>query len=65
MNESTMNENNAVTLFKDDKHKKIAIFDKSNYVVLSQMNWDDNEKIDFVIGKDEIDNVCKTLQKMK
>ena len=64
-NESFVNEANVEYISKDDKHAKIAVFNEKSYVSLSQMNWDDNEKITFIVSKDQIDELCKILQKMK
>jgi hypothetical protein len=63
--EDFLNEASVEYISKDDKHSKIAVFNEKSYVLLSQMNWDDNEKITFIVSKDQIDELCKTLQKMK
>lgn len=43
----------------------IGVRKYSTYAVISQKNHDDNETHDIVIGLDNIDELCKILQKMK
>lgn len=49
---------------KNDKDTKITIINKSYYVVLNQLDLD-SQNVDFYINKDQIDELCKILQKMK
>ena len=49
---------------KDDKDAKIAVINKQQYVVLTQLNLE-KQNVDFYVNKDQIDELCKILQKMK
>lgn len=62
-NES-LNEANLEFIDKNDKDAKIAIINKSSYVVLNQLDLD-GKNVDFYINKNQIDELCKILQKMK
>jgi hypothetical protein len=59
-----LNESDVQHLNKDDKDKHIQIIDKKMYVLLNQTNFE-NKGISFLIDKDQIDELCKILQKMK
>jgi len=59
-----LNESDVQHLNKDDKDKHIQIIDKKMYVLLNQTNFE-NKGISFLIDKDQIDDLCKILQKMK
>ena len=59
-----LNESNVQHLNKDDKDKHIQVIDKKMYVLLNQTNFE-NKGISFLIDKDQIDELCKILQKMK
>lgn len=59
-----LNESDVQHLNKDDKDKHIQVIDKKMYVLLNQTNFE-NKGISFLIDKDQIDELCKILQKMK
>jgi hypothetical protein len=59
-----LNESDVQHLNKDDKDKHIQVIDKKMYVLLNQINFE-NKGISFLIDKDQIDELCKILQKMK
>ena len=57
-----LNESDVQHLNKDDKDKHIQVIDKKMYVLLNQTNFE-NKGISFLIDKDQIDELCKILQK--
>jgi hypothetical protein len=59
-----VNESNLEFIDKNDDEKKITIINKKNYVVLTQFDLS-RQNIDFYVNKDQIDDLCKILQKMK
>ena len=59
-----LNESDVQHLNKDDKDKHIQVIDKKTYILLNQINFE-NKGISFLIDKDQIDELCKILQKMK
>lgn len=64
LKENNLNESNLEFIDKNDDEKKITIVNKKNYVVLTQFDLS-KQNIDFYINKDQIDELCKILQKMK
>lgn len=60
----SLNEANLEFINKNDKDTKIAIINKSSYVVLNQLDLE-GQNVDFYINKNQIDELCKILQKMK
>lgn len=60
----SLNEANLEFIDKNDKDAKIAIINKSSYVVLNQLDLD-GQNVNFYINKNQIDELCKILQKMK
>jgi hypothetical protein len=59
-----MNESSVEHINKEDNDKHIQVIDKKMYVILNQTNFE-GKGISFLIDKDQIDDLCKTLQKMK
>ena len=62
--EVTIDESLIEYISKDDKDAKIAVINKQQYVVLTQLNLE-KQNVDFYVNKDQIDELCKILQKMK
>jgi hypothetical protein len=63
--ENFLDEANVEYIDKDNVDKKIAIQSNNNYVKLIQMPFIGKTQVEFLIDKDQIDELCKTLQKMK
>jgi hypothetical protein len=59
-----MNESSVEHINKEDSDKHIQVIDKKMYVILNQTNLEGKGN-SFLIDKDQIDDLCKTLQKMK
>jgi len=60
-----LNEANVEYINKEDADRKIVIQSNNNYVKLMQMPFIGKTQVDFIIDKDQIDELCKILQKMK
>jgi hypothetical protein len=55
---------NVAFIDKNDNDARIAIIDKKQYVVLTQLDFE-KQNVNFYVNKDQIDQLCKILQKMK
>ena len=60
-----LNEANVEYLNKEDGEKMIAVKNEQWYVKLMQKDFLSNKQLAFLIDKDQIDELCKILQKMK
>jgi len=60
-----LNETNVEYIDKDMGDKKIAVQSNNNYVKLIQMPFIGKTQVEFLIDKDQIDELCQILQKMK
>jgi hypothetical protein len=60
-----LNEANVEYINKDNEDKKIAIQSNNHYVKLMQMPFIGKTQVEFIIDKDQIDELCKILKKMK